>query len=190
MSENQVITIARPSDPGMQMLIEALLDGAGIRYFAKNSGVQNLFGAGQVGGFNRTVGIVQIQVSSADEEQALRVLEERMGEGLPEGIAAEGLDEKKDVDDLDSSDSDELRRFKKYSKYSAGWAVISLVGSFLSVGGFAAALAIFFGFKALKEQEEFPKGEVSTVKPIFGIVVGFLFLLVWLWLYRQIIFPH
>ncbi|MCH9648708.1 MAG: DUF2007 domain-containing protein [Deltaproteobacteria bacterium] len=206
MSKGILITVARPSDPAEQMLAEALLEGADIAFFSKNSQVQNLFGAGQIGGFNLATGGVQIQVSREDENRALELLDQRLGEELPddpstnlgagEGRAWDGENEKVEAvsfeavpleeEALESLHSPELDRYAKFSKYSVGWAVMSLFGSILSLGGLTAALAIFFGFKALSVQKELPKGMVSITKPIFGIVVGLFFLLLWLWIYREI----
>ena len=44
-------------------IIEALLNSAGIEYFSLNEGVQNLFGAGEIGGFNIATGGIEIQVA-------------------------------------------------------------------------------------------------------------------------------
>lgn len=186
-----MVTVARPSDPGEQMLMEALLEGAGIAYFAKNSQVQNLFGAGQIGGFNLATGSVQIQVSSEDESRAMELFEQRLGEALPVDLSSEaGLADEEgwqgEPEQHEVLRSPQLDRYARYSKYSLGWAVMSLFGSLISLGGLTAVLAIFFGFRALRVQESFPKGTVSTAKPIFGIVVGLGFFFLWLWLYRQI----
>jgi len=52
-----------------------MLEEAGIRYYVKNEGLQNLFALGQFGtGFNPLVGPAVIQVRKSDEEETKTIL--------------------------------------------------------------------------------------------------------------------
>lgn len=55
---------------------KSILEAAGIRYFIKGEGVQDLFGYGRLGsGFNPITGPIKIQVSRSDEKEARELLE-------------------------------------------------------------------------------------------------------------------
>ena len=55
----------------------SVLEGAGIRCYAKGEGLQDLFGFGRIGtGFNLLVGPVQLQVAKEEAEQAVILLKE------------------------------------------------------------------------------------------------------------------
>lgn len=69
------VTVHIPKDEADHLAIVALLEGEGIQCYSKNAGVQNLFGAGQIGtGFNIAAGAIQIQVSKEDVERAKEIL--------------------------------------------------------------------------------------------------------------------
>ena len=57
------------------MVAKSLLDDAGIHYFAKGEGVQDLFAGGRIGtGFNPGVGPIQLQVPAEDARTAKELL--------------------------------------------------------------------------------------------------------------------
>jgi len=73
-NDSKLITIYRPHDKADHLIIEALLDSAGIEYFSLNEGVQNLFGAGEIGGFNIATGGIEIQVAEENVEKATELI--------------------------------------------------------------------------------------------------------------------
>ena len=62
-NDSKLVTIYKPKDRAEYYVISGLLDSAGIEYFSLNEGVQNLFGAGELGGFNIVTGGIEIQVT-------------------------------------------------------------------------------------------------------------------------------
>ena len=62
-NDSKLVTIYRPKDRSEYYVISGLLDSARIEYFSLNEGVQNLFGAGELGGFNIATGGIEIQVT-------------------------------------------------------------------------------------------------------------------------------
>ena len=62
-NDSKLVTIYKPQDRAEYYVISGLLDSAGIEYFSLNEGVQNLFGAGELGGFNIATGGIEIQVA-------------------------------------------------------------------------------------------------------------------------------
>jgi len=89
------VTVMVTGSPALIALAKSILDDAGIPYFPKGEGVQELFGVGRVGGtYNFVTGPVEIQVPSNYEKQARVLLadletsynvEELREEGEPEG---------------------------------------------------------------------------------------------------------
>jgi hypothetical protein len=71
----ELVTVFTTGDPADVMVAKSLLDDAGIEYFAKDEGVQDVFGAGRIGsGFNVMAGQVEIQVRPEDEDSARQLL--------------------------------------------------------------------------------------------------------------------
>ncbi len=71
----ELVTVFTTGDPADVVVAKSLLDDAGIEYFAKDEGVQDVFGAGRIGsGFNVMAGQVEIQVRPEDEESARQLL--------------------------------------------------------------------------------------------------------------------
>jgi hypothetical protein len=68
------VTVLETSDPGILGVAKSLLEGAGIQYFAKGEGVQDLFAGGRVGGFSPVAGPVQLQVPPEDAAAATELL--------------------------------------------------------------------------------------------------------------------
>ena len=72
----QLVTVFATGNPALLALAKSILDHAGITFFAKGEGLQNLFAAGSIGGYNPAVGPVEIQVSAEDELEARELLHE------------------------------------------------------------------------------------------------------------------
>ena len=73
-TNSKLITIYTPKDRTEYFVISGLLDSAGIKYLSLNEGVQNLFGAGEIGGFNILTGGIKIQVTEEDAEEAINII--------------------------------------------------------------------------------------------------------------------
>ena len=74
--DNNIITVYIPKDDADRIVICSLLDSFDMKYFAKNLGVQNLIGAGMLGGgFNLAAGQVEIQVLQSDFDIAKEIIE-------------------------------------------------------------------------------------------------------------------
>jgi hypothetical protein len=71
-----LVTVYGVGDPGDLVLAKSLLDDAGIPHFELGEGIQDLFGAGRLGGFSIVAGPVQIQVPASRAEEARELLEE------------------------------------------------------------------------------------------------------------------
>lgn len=65
------VTVLETGDPALLAVAKSLLEDAGILYFAKGEGTQDLFAAGRFGtGFNPIIGAVQLQVAADDADEA------------------------------------------------------------------------------------------------------------------------
>ena len=67
-NDSKLITIYIPKNKAEHLIIETLLNSAGIESFSLNAGVQNLIGAGAV--FNVAAGAIEIQVTEENVEKA------------------------------------------------------------------------------------------------------------------------
>ena len=74
-NDSKLVTIYKPKDRAEYYLIAGLLDSAGIEYFSLNEGVQNLFGAGEIGGFNIATGGIEIQVSDSNVDKVNELIQ-------------------------------------------------------------------------------------------------------------------
>lgn len=73
----ELVTVLATGDPALLAITKSILEGAGIKYFAKGERLQDLFGYGRLGpGFNPLTGPVKIQVACDDEETARELLKE------------------------------------------------------------------------------------------------------------------
>jgi hypothetical protein len=163
----EMVTVFLPSDPGEQALIESILEEAEIGYATENSQTQNLFGVGQIGGYNLVVGPVRIQVTEEDAERARRLIDEALGGSAPEASPpelADGEAEEKPVNWRQDPAS-------RYATYSMVWSILSL-------GGVGSVLAILYGIRALRLMRN-PSRHLRA-KVIFGLVLGAGGLVSWL----------
>lgn len=67
---DEPVTVLETSDPALLAVAKSLLEEADIPYFAKGEGIQDLFGAGRLTGFNPITGPVELQVSAEDAADA------------------------------------------------------------------------------------------------------------------------
>ena len=70
----EMTTIYETSDLAELSLIKAMFEGEHIHYNARGENLQNLFGAGLLGGFNQITGAIKIDVAKIDVEKATRIL--------------------------------------------------------------------------------------------------------------------
>ncbi len=68
-NDSKLITIYRSQNKADFLIIEALLNSAGIEYFSLNQGVQDLFG-----GLNIVSKGIEIQVSEDNVEKATKLI--------------------------------------------------------------------------------------------------------------------
>jgi hypothetical protein len=87
--ELELVTVFDTGEPADVLVAKSILEAEGIEFFAKDEGVQDLFGAGRLGsGFNTMAGQVEIQVRPEDADRARRLLE-RLDEGEDEATEDE-----------------------------------------------------------------------------------------------------
>lgn len=85
----KLVTVFDTGEPADVLVAKSILDAEGIEYFAKDEGVQDLFGAGRLGsGFNTMAGQVEIQVRPEDADRARELLE-RLDEAEEEEVEDE-----------------------------------------------------------------------------------------------------
>jgi len=95
----ELVTVFDTGEPADILVAKSILDAEGIEYFAKDEGVQDLFGAGRLGsGFNTMAGQVEIQVRPEDAERARQILErlDEGEEGEEEELAEEELEDEEE----------------------------------------------------------------------------------------------
>lgn len=74
------VTVYRAPDPVRLGLARSLLESAGIPCHVAGEGLQDLFGAGSLGGFNLLVGPAEVRVPAELEAEAREVLRELLEE--------------------------------------------------------------------------------------------------------------
>ena len=78
MSKNsRLVTVYTPLDNTDQVIIQTMLQEADIPYFCKSESIQNLFGMGQIGGYNHITGPIEIQVAVEDEARARELISKK-----------------------------------------------------------------------------------------------------------------
>jgi hypothetical protein len=79
---DEPVTVLESGDAALLAVAKSLLESAGIPFFAKGEGVQDLFAAGRFGtGFNPFVGPVRLQVAAEDVNDAKALLRDLDTEG-------------------------------------------------------------------------------------------------------------
>lgn len=159
IADQELETVLVPDDPTQLALTESVLRDAGIAYATQSSEIQNLFGAGEVGGYNPAIGAVAIQVAAVDLERTRALLAEALGEeAVRSGTVALA----------DDGQSQLAERFYRYSIYSLAWGI-------LWFGGLGSLLAIHFGMEALSLRREAP--DLPPRRAVWGLTAGVLGLL-------------
>ena len=78
----RLVPVFASADPGLIAIAKSLLDGEGIDHFVKGEGLQDLFGAGRLAGFNPITGPAEFWVREEDARAARgRLNELREGDG-------------------------------------------------------------------------------------------------------------
>ncbi|RPI28255.1 MAG: DUF2007 domain-containing protein [Acidobacteria bacterium] len=91
--ELELVTIFDTGEPADVLVAKSILEAEGIEFYAKDEGVQDMFGAGRLGaGFNTMAGQVEIQVRPEDAERA-RDLLKRLDEEEEAVEGEEGTEE-------------------------------------------------------------------------------------------------
>ena len=73
--EAALVSILRTGDSGLILLAKSLLDGEGIEYLVRGDNLQDLFGAGRLGGYNYLTGPAEFWVHTEDTERARTLLD-------------------------------------------------------------------------------------------------------------------
>lgn len=73
--EATLVPILRTGDPGLIPLAKSLLEGEGIEYLVRGENLQDLFGAGRLGGYNYVTGPAEFLVRTEDAERARMLLD-------------------------------------------------------------------------------------------------------------------
>jgi hypothetical protein len=69
--------VFKSGDPGLIALVKSILRSAEIPFTTKGEGIQDLTGLGRLGsGYNLAFGPVELQVNSADADDAKALLED------------------------------------------------------------------------------------------------------------------
>ena len=68
-------TVLRTADAGLIPLAKSLLEGEGIEYLVRGENLQDLFGAGRLGGYNRITGPAEFLVHAHNAERARTLLD-------------------------------------------------------------------------------------------------------------------
>lgn len=145
----EMVTVLVARDPAEQSFAESVLGEAGVAFSVRHAGVQNLVGAGQIGGVNVATGPPEIQVASSDFLRANTLLREAFGQAEP--IEAEPAAETRDP------------LIVRYARYSAVFAI-------LAFWGLGSLAGVWFGIQSLRRS----RGALGLTKvlALFGIVLG------------------
>jgi hypothetical protein len=73
--ESNPVTVFVPRNEAEHLAVGALLRSAGIEFYSKNALIQDLFGAGQLGGSNLITGAIEIQVAAKDADKAKKLID-------------------------------------------------------------------------------------------------------------------
>ena len=181
--EDEMLTVIVIENPVQQALIEDVLTDADIPYMIKSAGVQNLFGAGQLGGVNLVTGPIEIQVPRSELNRANELIALALEHSEPEDLSVEdsAFEERQEESDTDidaGTDSPIEKQAADYSRYSAIWSV-------LWIGGLGSLIAIYYGIKALILLQGYPRA--LKTKAIFGIILGIIGLFIWLVIWNSLL---
>jgi hypothetical protein len=163
VADQDLVTVFVPEEPTELGLVESLLREHGIPFATKNSELQNLFGAGEIGAYNLAVGPVAVQVSGADAERSRELIAEALGDEAEESVEPESVESARE-------DSPAEEQAFRYARYSIVWGV-------LWFGGVGSLLAVYFGLKALSSGRQ--ASRVSKRRAKFGLAIGLTGMVLW-----------
>ena len=72
----ELVSIFATGDPGVIAVAKSLLEGEEIDYLIRGEGLQDLFGAGRMGGFSYAMGPAEFWVRADDADRARELLDE------------------------------------------------------------------------------------------------------------------
>ena len=73
----KLVTVFKSGNPGLLALAKSLLESAEVPFLVRGEGIQDIVGWGRFpGGMNLATGLVELQVSEEDLEQASLLLED------------------------------------------------------------------------------------------------------------------
>lgn len=104
--DQELVTAFRSGNPAMTSLAESILQDQEISYWVKGDGLQDLFGAGRLGGFNPIVGPAEVQVALKDLKAAQEVLNPLVDQDLALDDGDEVLFGDEDENEDEDSDGD------------------------------------------------------------------------------------
>lgn len=158
----EMVTVFVAADPADQALVESTLRQSGVPFAIRHAGVQNLIGAGQIGGFNVVTGPPEIQVPAADADRAVELLRETLGQ------AGAGLQ----VEAEPAEEAAVKALALRYARWSAAWALLSVV----ALWGATSPLGVYFGIQSLRRSQ----GALTLTRTlaIVGLTLGLLGVLV------------
>jgi hypothetical protein len=81
----ELVRVLATGDAGLIAVAKSLLDGDEIDYFVKGDGLQDLFGAGRIGGFSYAMGPAEFWVREEDADRARELLESLTVDGTARG---------------------------------------------------------------------------------------------------------
>lgn len=201
VNDSKLVTVYIPNNEAEHLAVVGILSSAGIPCYSKNAGVQNLFGAGQIGtGFNILTGPIQIQVAENAVENAKEIISNVLSDQKDFAVseipaicpacdsATKGLPQCPDCGLVFSFGSDNIESETTASaSISAEVQEIvtrqvnkSMLFSIFWLGGIGSILGIYYGWQSLKRIREAEEEIKGKGKAILGIIFGILGLLVWI----------
>ncbi|HWM92236.1 MAG TPA: hypothetical protein VN493_15835 [Thermoanaerobaculia bacterium] len=149
---DEMVTVFAATDPADQARVEAMLREHGVPFAVRNSGVQHLVGAGQIGGVNLVTGPPEIQVAVSDSGRATLLIRNEPGRT-----------ETPDTEAEPAEDAAAMELALRYARYSAVWAVLFL-------WGLGSLLGTYYGIQSLRRS----RGALTLTKAlaVFGLTLG------------------
>ena len=72
----ELVSVLATGDSGLIAVAKSLLEGAGIDYFVRGDGLQDLVGLGRITGFSYAFGPAEVWVRAEDAEQVRELLKD------------------------------------------------------------------------------------------------------------------
>lgn len=149
------------NDPEERAFVQSLLDEAGIAYEVRSEPVQDIFGIGQIGGFNVLVGGIRIMVDERDRQRARELLEGAVAHDASEAAPELAVDPADTAPGVLEADKRERRALR--------WSQAALLGVLILSGPIGGAVAIVGGIGSLLYR---PRRTFTRILAILSIVLG------------------